>query len=132
MLFATLVIGMAGTGAELLLLGHVENVWQLVPVVLLGIGLLVALWHAVAHSARSVAAMRALMLLFIIAGPLGTLMHYQGNTEFELEMYPSLSGIELIKKTMTGATPVLAPGTMAVLGLLGLAQTYQLRAQNDE
>jgi hypothetical protein len=27
----------------------------------------------------------------------------------------------LVQKTMTGATPVLAPGTMALLGLVGLA-----------
>jgi hypothetical protein len=45
--------------------------------------------------------------------------------EFELEMYPSMRGFELVAKTMTGATPVLAPGTMALLGLIGLSYTYK-------
>jgi hypothetical protein len=30
----------------------------------------------------------------------------------------------LISKTLTGATPVLAPGSMSLLGLIGLAFTY--------
>ena len=49
------------------------------------------------------------------------MLHYQGNTAFELEMYPDMAGLELVQKTLTGATPVLAPGSMALLGLVGLA-----------
>jgi hypothetical protein len=65
------------------------------------------------------------MMLFIVSGGIGIGLHYDGNVEFELEMYPSLSGVELIGKTLTGATPVFAPGTMALLGLIGLALTYR-------
>jgi hypothetical protein len=52
-------------------------------------------------------------------------LHYHGNEEFELEMYPSLSGMQLVSETLTGATPVLAPGSMALLGVVGLASTYR-------
>jgi hypothetical protein len=31
----------------------------------------------------------------------------------------------LISKTLTGATPVLAPGSMSLLGFVGLAFTYR-------
>jgi hypothetical protein len=51
--------------------------------------------------------------------------HYQGNMEFELETYPSISGLALFKEAMMGATPALAPGTMIELGLIGLAYTYR-------
>jgi hypothetical protein len=50
--------------------------------------------------------------------------------EFELEMYPGLSGLELFREAMKGATPALAPGTMTILGLLGLAYTYGLAPTN--
>ena len=69
--------------------------------------------------------MQLLMVLFLGAGILGVGLHYQGNNEFELEMYPSLAGVELLSKALTGATPVLAPGSMSLLGVIGLALTYR-------
>jgi hypothetical protein len=65
------------------------------------------------------------MGLFVLSGGIGVVLHYQGNVAFELEMYPTLSGMELVSRTLTGATPVLAPGSMTLLGLVGLAATYR-------
>ena len=124
-LLATLVLGMLGTGTELLLLGHTEGWQQLVPLVLLGAGIVVCLAHAVRPSIGSVRLLQALMLLFTISGGVGVFLHYRGNVEFELEMYPQMAGKELFSNTMTGATPVLAPGTMFVFGLIGLGYTYR-------
>jgi hypothetical protein len=45
--------------------------------------------------------------------------------EFELEMYPSMAGFELVRESMSGATPALAPGTMLVLALIGLTYSYR-------
>ena len=58
------------------------------------------------------------MALFVLSGGIGVALHYRGNVEFELEMYPSLSGLELVRKTLTGATPVLAPGPWRCSGSL--------------
>jgi hypothetical protein len=123
-LLLTLLIGIAGTGAELLLLGHIEGWRQWMPLALLGAALPVAAWHALRPARTSVRVLQGLMLLFIVNGGVGVLLHYQGNAAFELEMYPSMTGAELFGSTMTGATPVLAPGTMIVLGLVGLACVY--------
>ena len=30
---------------------------------------------------------------FVVSGVVGLWLHYQGNAEFELEMYPSLQGL---------------------------------------
>lgn len=120
-----LIVGVGGMGTELLLLGHVDGALQIAPVVLLGVGLLTLVWHAVAPGAASVRAVQATMALLVISGALGVVLHYRGNVEFELEMYPSLSGLELVGKTLTGATPVLAPGSMTMLGLVGLVHTYR-------
>lgn len=35
-----------------------------------------------------------------------------------------MSGLELVRETLTGATPVLAPGSMILLGLVGLAAVH--------
>ena len=65
------------------------------------------------------------MLAFVASGGLGVALHYRGNEAFELEMYPSRAGFELVRETLTGATPVLAPGSMSLLGLVGLVVTYR-------
>jgi hypothetical protein len=95
------------------------------PIALLSAGVIIALWHVASPGRGSTRSLQALMVVFVLSGGLGVLMHYHGNEEFELEMYPSMSGIELVKKTLTGATPVLAPGTMVVLGLVGLAHAHR-------
>ena len=124
-LIATLAVGIAGTATELLLLEHYEGWQQLLPVVLLGLALPACAWIAVRPSAASVRMLQILMAVFLLSGALGVVFHYQGNVEFELEMYPTMAGAELFRATMTGATPVLAPGTLVLLGMVGFACTYR-------
>jgi hypothetical protein len=126
LLLSLLAVGTLGTSLELLLIGHFEAITQLVPLVLLAAGFATAVWH-LASGRASVPALRWLMTLFVVSGAVGIALHYRGNVEFELEMYPSISGTELIGKTLTGATPVFAPGTMALLGGLGLVASYRVR-----
>jgi hypothetical protein len=126
LLLLTLAAGIAGVGLELLFIGHVEDRLQLVPLVLLAGGLAMVAWHAARPSRASVRAVRGLMTRFVVSGLLGVGLHYRGNHEFEREMYPSMAGMELVGKTLTGATPVLAPGSMALLGVVGLAAVHGL------
>jgi hypothetical protein len=126
LLLLTLAAGIAGIGLELLFIGHVEDRLQLVPVMLLAGGLAALAWHAAWPGRASVRAVRLLMVLFVASGLLGVGLHYRGNHEFEREMYPAMAGMELVRKTLTGATPVLAPGSMALLGLVGLAAVHGL------
>jgi hypothetical protein len=125
LLLGTLAAGLAGTLGELLLLGHVESLQQWIPIVLLGAGIAIVAWHAALPSARTVRALRVAMALFVAAGLLGVALHYDGNVEFELEITPAMGGLELVRKAVAGATPVLAPGAMAMLGLIGLAHAYR-------
>jgi hypothetical protein len=124
-LLVTLTVGMIGMCAELLLIGHRENVQQQIPLLLLALGVVAAAWHAAAPRVVTVRALQITMLLFVVSGLLGVALHYRGNVEFELEMYPAMGGLELVQKTLTGATPVLAPGSMTLLGLIGLTHTYK-------
>ena len=131
-LLATLAVGMVGTGTELLLLGHFDSMLQMIPLVLLALGMAATAWHAMAPGPATVRALRSAMGLFIVAGIVGVGLHFRGNVEFELELSPTMGGLELLRKTITGATPVLAPGSMVLLGLIGLAHAYRHpRAKGD-
>ena len=123
-LLLTLMAGIVGMGLELLFIGHVEDRLQLVPIALLPAGLIALAWHTLRPSAASARGVRLVMALFVVSGVSGVGLHYCGNHDFELEMYPSMAGMELVRETLTGATPVLAPGSMALLGLVGLAAVH--------
>ena len=81
--------------------------------------------QAAMGSPATVRFMQGMMGLCIVAGVVGVWFHYSGNTEFELEMYPTMAGWELFKESMMGATPALAPGAMVQLGLIGLAWSFR-------
>jgi hypothetical protein len=119
-----LVVGMVGILIELLLLEHFEDTLQLLPVGLLGLGLLALVWHARSPTRTSTRALRAIMVLFLVSGVLGVFLHYRGNVEFERERRPEVGGWTLFREAMMGATPALAPGAMVQLGLLGLLYTF--------
>jgi hypothetical protein len=124
LLLATALAGSAGTGVELLLLGHTEGWQQQVPVALLALAVGTLLWHPLSGQGIALKMLKAVMWLCILSGAAGVALHFQGNVEFELEMYPEMGGVELLSETMTGATPVLAPGTMVLLGIVGLAYAF--------
>ena len=116
-LLAILLFGMIGTGTELILIGHDEDAWQWIPLVVLGV--------AVCRQRRDTGdrespdsrcdatAFRAAMVLLIMSGALGSVLHYRANREFKLEMDPSLSGLALFSSVIRAKSPPsLAPGTM--------------------
>ena len=125
-LMAVLLLGMTGTAVELLLLRHIEDQTQLIPLVLLGAGYLAVGWIRLRRSRLSLTALQIVMVLFVAAGALGLYFHYQANVEFQLEMEPQLTGGTLLWKVLQAKTPpALAPGVMVQLGLIGLAYAYR-------
>jgi hypothetical protein len=106
-ILGVLVLGLLGTVVELVLLSHYEQAVQLVPVVLIVLALIVLAWHVMGHSVA------------------GFVAHFHGSAEFQLDLEPSLSTWELLEKVMRAkAPPLLAPGMMMQLGLLGLAYVF--------
>jgi hypothetical protein len=125
LLLGALVIGVMGTIGELILLRHIDEPAQWIPVVALVLALPVLIWHASSPSHATVRVLQALMALFFVLGVVGVGLHYDGNVEFERELHPSERGWEFLRKTVAGATPVLAPGSLVLLGLVGLAHAYR-------
>ncbi|NKB89375.1 MAG: hypothetical protein GKS06_14240 [Acidobacteria bacterium] len=126
-ILAVLLFGAVGTLAELALIGHNEDWWQIAPLALLGAVIAVSAAQLARPSDRTRAALLVVMWLSIGSGALGNWLHYKGNAEFEREMYPDRAGVELFTESMTGATPVLAPGTMSVIGLLEVVAVWRPR-----
>lgn len=125
-ILGVLVFGMAGTITELLLLAHYEDLAQFVPLVLIAVALAVVVWHALRPSAGNVLALQVVMTLFLFAGVAGVAFHFAGAAEFQREMDPSQGGWALFTKVArVQAPPLLAPGVMMQLGLLGLIYTYR-------
>ena len=125
-----MVVACLGTTVELLLLEHYDDPWQFTPLVLLPLGAAVTVWHARRPGRASLGGLRAVMALLIMSGGLGSLLHYLGNAEFARERSPDLAGLALFREAMTGATPALAPGTMMLLGALGLLYSVAARGES--
>ena len=124
LLLALVFIGAGGLEVELLLLEHWDSAVQYTPLVLLVVVLAAVLLVWRRPSPVTVRFFQAVMGLCVVAGVVGIVLHYRGNVEFELEHEP-LQGWTLFWEAIRGATPALAPGAMAQLGLLGLVYSYR-------
>jgi hypothetical protein len=124
-LLALVLLGIIGLTLELFLLEHTESATQLIPFAVFGAGLASIMKVAMRPTARSIRYFQLVMLLFIAVGLLGLYLHLRGNVEFEQETDPSVRGLDLIRRSLHGGIPLLAPAAMAQLGLLGLAFAYR-------
>jgi len=132
MVLAVFVLGLLGTGIELLFLGHTQGLNQLIPIVLMVMSVLVLGWYGLERKSASLRTFRITMVFLVAAGILGSALHYRANEEFELEADPKMKGMDLVSKAMTGVAPALAPGAMIQLGLLGLVYTFRHPALGHE
>jgi hypothetical protein len=114
-----------GLEIELALLRHAESFNQWIPHFALLVGLLSIIAVYVRPNRATLRAFQVVMSIFLVVGALGIYLHFRGNVEFASERDPSLHGASLIWKALRGATPALAPGALAQLGLLGLIFTYR-------
>ena len=126
MLLAVLVIGMVGTLTDLLLLSHYEDTAQVIPVALLAAALAAVAWHLTRPSIRTIRTLQAITTLFVVSGLIGVGLHFNGAAAFQLEIDPSLDWWPLVKKiSRSQSPPLLAPGAMVQLGLLGLIYAFR-------
>lgn len=125
LLLALTLLGTVGLQVELAFLDHAESATQWIPHIVLGIGLLTILAFYIQPTPVSLKVFKLVMWIFILTGVLGVYFHFAGNVEFARERRPGLSGVELIWRSLRGATPALAPGALVQLGLLGLIFAYR-------
>jgi hypothetical protein len=120
-----LVLGLIGTVTELILLEHYEQALQFVPLVLIALGVVVLAWNYARADTASLRALQIVMGLFVLSGFAGMAAHFNGSMEYQLELNPDMSTWELLEKILHAkAPPLLAPGMMMQMGLLGLAYAF--------
>ena len=130
LLFALLVLGMAGLLTELALLAHYEDAAQWIPIALLAAGLIVLSVERSLARGWTLLVFELTMVLVIAAGALGIYFHFQGSREFQLEMDPHMRGTTLIWHVLRAKSPpTLSPGSMVQLGVLGLGYAYLRRTR---
>jgi hypothetical protein len=120
-----IVLGLIGTMTELILLEHDEQALQFVPLVLMVVGAGVLAWYAARGDTASLRSLQVVMGLFVLSGFAGMAAHFNGSAEYQLELNPDLGTFELLDKIVHAkAPPLLAPGMMMQMGLLGLAYAF--------
>ncbi|MDX2194398.1 MAG: hypothetical protein NW201_13665 [Gemmatimonadales bacterium] len=122
---AALLLGLVGTVLELLLLAHWEEWTQWLPLLLLGASLGVLGWFRARPGPAPLRAHRALMTALAVAGVVGIGLHVRGNVLTQREVDPTLAGRALAREVLTRGAPVLAPGALLQLALIGLAWAYR-------
>jgi hypothetical protein len=128
-----LVLGLVGTVTELVLLEHYEQPLQFVPLVLIAAALGILWWEFRRRDLASRRATQIVMALFVLAGFVGFVAHFQGSAEYQLELNPDMTNWELMEKILRAkAPPLLAPGMMLQLGLLGLAYVFSDSKRSKE
>ena len=125
LILAVVIVGIAGIGAELVLLEHWESPLQWTPFIGMGAATLAITAAGMRPTRRRVLALRAMMLALIVMGAVGMWFHWRSNLLLELEMNPAAAGWPLVRRVLFGGTPLLAPGAVMHLGLIGLAATWR-------
>lgn len=124
LVLALVLFGIVGLEIELAFLRHADSFAKWIPHVCLLLGLVVTLAVYLSPRKPVLRSFQTIMVLYLLMGALGVYFHLRGNIEFAVERDPSLSGLKLLWKSLRGATPALAPGALAQLGLIGLLYTY--------
>src|SRR5215207_1683288 len=113
-----------GTTVELFLAKHYQDLFQLLPFVLCGVGLIGVVAVLRRPQRTRLLALRGVMGLLLLGSLLGIYEHLVNNFAFELDMRPSAVWSDIWFQALRGAAPLLAPGILAVAAVVALAATY--------
>jgi hypothetical protein len=124
-LLVTAAFLFVGTVVELWFAEHLESVVQGVPFVLCGIGFCAVLAAFQAPRRPVLLALRGIMGLMVLGSLYGIYEHLAHNLAFELEVRPGKTAGDVFWVALSGASPLLAPGILALAALLAGAATYR-------
>lgn len=127
----SLLFLVSGILIELYLLGHYEDRSQLIPVLITGASLILVIVVSFRKTVFTLGLFKAALILAGLSGVYGTYLHLQANFEFEQDMTPTAGTLELLTKSLSGALPALAPGSMIVLAMIGYLYILILQNQSQ-
>jgi uncharacterized membrane protein len=113
-----------GTLVELAVIQHWDEPLQLTPFVLSVIGLAGVAWVWFRPGRTELLALRAVMALLVLGSFVGVFVHVRGNIEIFTETHANASAMAVIEAALGGRNPLVAPGMLALAGILAVATTY--------
>jgi hypothetical protein len=113
------------TVTELFFLSHWNETIQFLPFALSGLGLITLALAYFRPSHGILNGMRWSMLLIAACSFIGFYEHMVINYQFWLEIKPDATTWDLIKATLEGANPVLAPGILMLGAVIALVSIYK-------
>ncbi|PAP76936.1 hypothetical protein [Rubrivirga marina] len=124
-LLAMAVTTYVAAAVELALVEHYEGWQQILPFVTIGLGVAAAAWAWASPRRSSIRSARWAGVLATVTALAGVYFHVEGNLGFAREVRPDSRGVELTWDALSGVNPLLAPGMIALAGLLAAAATYR-------
>lgn len=113
------------TVTELFFLSHWNETIQFVPFALSGLGLATLAFAYFRPSRGVLTTMRWSMFVIAACSWIGFYEHMVINYQFWLEIQPDATTWELIKATLEGGNPVLAPGILMLGAVIALMAIYK-------
>ena len=115
---------LVGTVVELWLTEHTESLVQWIPFILAGLGLLGVVGVLFRPRRLTLLGLRIVMGLVVLGSFFGIYEHVEHNLAFELEIRPNATVGQVFMAALGGASPLLAPGILALAAILAIAATY--------
>lgn len=113
------------TVSELIFLSHWNETIQFLPFALSGLGLLTLAIAYFRPTHGTLNGMRWSMLVIAACSLIGFYEHMVNNYGFWLEIKPNATTWDLIKATLEGGNPVLAPGILMLGAVIALMAIYK-------
>ena len=113
------------TVSELVFLSHWNETIQFLPFALSALGLITLALAYFRPSRGILNGTRWSMFVIAVCSLIGFYEHMTNNYSFWLEIKPNATTWDLIKATLGGANPVLAPGILMLGAVIGLMALYK-------
>lgn len=130
-LLASAVATYLAAAVELILVDHYEEWQQVLPFVMIAVGLAAAGWAWASPAGLSLRSARWAGVFATITALAGVYFHVEGNLGFAREVRPDEGGLALAWDALSGGNPLLAPGMIALAGVLAAAATYRHPALDE-
>ena len=125
-MLAILAFSMVAAFLDLVFYEHYEDVWQVIPLVLLGVAAIALVGQVALRNRAATRAFQWSMVLLILGGTLGTILHAKGSADFHAELDASATRWKLVGAVLhSKVPPTLAPAALVQMGLLGMAAVYR-------
>jgi hypothetical protein len=113
------------TVTDLFFLSHWKLTIQFLPFALCALGLITLAFAYFRPTPKTLRVLRWCLFLIAACSFIGFYEHMSHNYSFWLKIKPAATAFELIKATLGGANPILAPGILMLGAVIGLMAIYK-------